>query len=136
MGKITDMDINELKRKLAWAVERGCRIARNEIVHKHLSGPKMPRGVGDDWEATLQPQSGDLRGAIKTKTSESATGIVGEIYVANVEYALIHETGGTKLMPGRGMVKIPRRPYMKPSLIVKADEVVKLIDRSIREAFK
>lgn len=104
---------------------RGGALIREEIVLRHLSGPKMPRGVGDPENATLQPQSGDLRGSIRYEARVESDR-VGLVLYTNVEYARKHEEG-------RG---VPKRPFMKPSLNKKKKEAIDFIRENVMEALR
>ena len=125
----------QFERKIkAWAkntpeaVERGLKagaeLVRAEAVLNHLSGPKMPKGKGSLKNATLQPRTGDLRGSINTKvkTSPKISAQVG----TSIKYARRHEEG----------IKMPKRPFLKPSLEAKRDKAVELILDKIMEAYR
>jgi len=102
---------------------RGLQVVRKEVVVEHLSGPKMPSGVGDTTNATLARQTGDLATSINTKTSVRRNKIRGSI-VTNVPYAKKHELG-------QG---VPKRPFMAPSVEAKREEVTQMIlDGIMRE---
>lgn len=80
-------------------------IVMNEVQRNHLNGPKMPRGVGSATNATLQMQSGRLqRGIAKdiVVTKNEVRARVG----TNVEYAAIHEFGGTIHVASRGQLAV------------------------------
>lgn len=108
------------------ALTVGVRMVRAEVVEKHLSGPKMPRGIGDPKNATLQPDTGHLRASIQTKVSANPGKLIGRIFT-NTEYAPTHE---------RGRGKIPARPFLAPSLEEKRPDVIQKIKEVILEALR
>ena len=128
--------VEELKNKLMrWSVvapkeleitlRRAAELVIKEVKTQHLSGPKMPRGVGADssgfGNATLGVVTGTLRRSINKKVSVTP-GKISATVGTNVKYAPRHEFGQ------EGM---PERPFLRPSLAAKHDEVFKYI----REAF-
>ena len=123
-------DMESVAKNFPEALEKaltvGVRMVRAEAVEKHLSGPKMPRGVGDLTNATLQPQSGHLRLSLQTKVSTSPGKLIGRVFT-NAEYAPTHEFG-------RG--NIPKRPFLVPSLEEKRPGVIKAMKDIIVEALR
>lgn len=79
----------------------------SESMLEHLSGPKMPRGVGSEENATLQPHSGDLRRFMKRKEIKQGNTIVGVKVSSGVDYAAVHEFGYPRK-------NIPKRSYLWP----------------------
>ena len=77
----------------------------SESMLEHLSGPKMPRGVGSEENATLQPHTGYLRRALNRKTINQGNVSVGVKVSNKAEYAAVHEFGGRKT---------PKRSYLWP----------------------
>ena len=120
----------------AWkAVSRAAALVVAEVQRGHLSGKKMPRGVGGTTEATLAVVTNRLRGSIwhsvkrpsQLKQGEQITARIG----TNVKYARIHEYGGViRNAFGRGqhrMAFMPMRPFLRPSLSKEQPRALKLI---------
>lgn len=105
-------------------LKAGAELVRGEAVRNHLSGPKMPKGKGSLKNATLQPRTGDLRGSINTKvkTTPKLSAQIG----TSIKYARRHEEG----------IKMPKRPFLKPSLEAKRQDAVDLILKKIMEAYR
>ena len=115
----------ELKKALL----KGAKIATKEAQSKHLSGPKMPRGVGNPTRATLAVQSGRLRRSINervTVTKDRVTAQVG----TNVKYGRVHEEG----LEVRGH-KMPERPFLRPSVEEKKPRIMEMILDAMMEAY-
>ena len=77
-------------QELKEALTKGAKLATREAQSAHLSGPKMPRGVGDLTRATLAVKTGRLRRSITervTVTKDRVTAQVG----TNVKYGRTHE---------------------------------------------
>lgn len=111
--------MEQFKRKIErWqrdqpeAVEKGMRKGLERMVGtaklKHLSGPKMPRGVGSKTHGTLQPRSGDLRAAMGKKIKRTGTGVHGYL-VNSMVYAAVHEYGYPPM-------RMPQRSFARPSI--------------------
>lgn len=131
------------------ALKTGTEIVRAEAIRNHLSGPKMPRGVGSPNTATLARGTGDLAGSINTKVAVAGTKLQASV-LTNLKYARIHSKGGT-IVPVRARalkfkignqwiaakrVTIPARPFLEPSLDAKRNEVDRIIANRIVEAYK
>lgn len=106
------------------ALTIGTREVRTEAVLKHLSGPKMPKGIGDPKNATLARQSGDLAGSIQTKVKVDPDKVYGKVFT-NMKYAGRHE---------RGTDGMPKRPFLNPSLDAKEESARELVRKAILEA--
>lgn len=124
------------------ALTEGAETVRREVQEKHLSGPRMPRGVGDPTDATLQPISNTLRRSI-TKEVTVKPGEVSAIIGTNVVYAARHEFGYesyTKISRGFGTYlrkgTTPARPFMRPSLAAKREEVFQKLRVRLFESYK
>jgi len=112
-------------KEIKIALKKGTEIVRTEVVQNHLSGPKMPRGVGSRNNATLRRISGDLAGSINTKviaTKKRISGIIG----TNMDYAEKHEKG----------IGVPLRPFLAPSLAKRKKAALKLILKHMMLAYK
>ena len=108
-------------QELKEALTKGAKLATKEAQSAHLSGPKMPRGVGDPTRATLAVKTGRLRRSITervTVTKDRVTAQVG----TNVKYGRIHEYG----LEVRGR-KMPERPFLRPSVEEKKPRIMELI---------
>jgi len=104
-------------QELKEALLKGAKLVTKEAQSVHLSGPKMPRGVGDPIRATLAVRSGRLRRGIAervTVTKDRVTAQVG----TNVKYGRVHE---------KGLGKMPERPFLRPSVEEKKPRVMELI---------
>jgi len=117
-------------QQLKEALLKGAKLVTKEAQSKHLSGPKMPRGVGDLTNATLAVQSGRLRRSINENVEVSKNRVIARVG-SNVIYAKVHEKGLTV----RGH-KMPERPFLRPSLEVKKPRVMEMILDSFMEAYK
>lgn len=133
-------------------------IVRNQAVKKHLSGPKMPVGKGSSTRGTLQPRSGNLRNRMSIGATVSGKKLKATIS-NNMEYAAIHEYGGTINHPGGTpyfisggelvfvrknspraaflpktqphTIKIPERSFARSSLKEKRKEIPEIILNAI-----
>lgn len=145
MAKLT---MEEIQAKITrWAIimpeklKQRLILACIEIVaeaqENHLSGPKMPRGVGSSTTGTLSVRSGRLRKSIHYRVTVSGgisnlrkSKIVAEVGT-NVKYARIHEYGGAITNAfGRGqhrMVFMPERSFLRPSIYKMQPRVVELL---------
>lgn len=131
-GDVEAEGIDQMRaRLLRWAADapkevklvlsQGAELVRREAQEKHLSGPKMPRGVGDPNNATLAVQTGTLRRSISQRIKVALGDVQAEVGTG-VNYGRKHELG---------LGNMPERPFLRPSLERKHSEVFKLI----REAF-
>jgi len=112
-------------KELEMVLRRAAELVITEVKTHHLSGPRMPRGMGYGsyaWQnCTLGVVSGTLRRSINKKVTVTP-GKVSAMVGTNVKYGRRHEFGE------EGM---PERPFLRPSLDKKHDEVFKYI----REGF-
>jgi phage gpG-like protein len=104
-------------KEVETVLKQGAELVRREAQEKHLSGPKMPRGVGDEENATLAVQTGTLRRSISLRVHVAEGKIQAEV--------------GTKVGYGRkhelGLEGMPERPFLAPSLKRKATEIFNMI---------
>jgi len=127
-------ELEALKNKLMrWAVvapeevkkalSRAAEMVNIEVRENHLSGPKMkpPGTTGGFANSTLGTVTKALRGSIHNKVTVRP-GEISAIVGTNVEYAARHEFG---------LEGMPERPFLRPSLAKKHDQVFNYI----REAF-
>lgn len=136
-----------MPKEVEISVKRGADFVIAYIQKEHLSGPKMPRGVGHASKATLAVGKGDrLRKAINKRVSVTARRITALIGV-KLKYGPIHEFGGI-IRPKRfkflhwkdetgehfaKKVKIPARPYLRPSIREKRKDVmVEILEGAMR----
>ena len=110
------------------ALRRGAETVRLETVRKHLSGPKMPKGIGSTKNATLARRSGDLAGSLNTRVVANNKRQSAKISTSLI-YARIHEKGDKS----KGM---PKRPYLEPSLQAKRKEIVDDILKAMIRGYK
>lgn len=108
------------------ALERAGYMVRRVVINEHLSGPKMPRGVGSLREATLQPRTGTLRRSIRVRTRKAGSKV--QVFIGtDVRYALVHEQGGAHH---------PKRPFLAPSVNKKRSAVVDFLMRQMMESYR
>jgi len=131
MAKLT---LNQFQKKVnRWAKENpeaveealaaGAEMVRGEAVEKHLSGPTS--GGGGFHGESLRVRSGTLRNSVTSRVKGGAT--PSAKVATNVVYAAAHEYGTPKM---------PRRPFLRPSLEEKRKDVMELILRKIMETFR
>ena len=116
--------------QLKKALLKGAKVVTKEVQSKHLSGPKMPRGVGDPTRATLAVQSGRLRRSQTERVTVSKDRVIAQVGT-NVPYGRAHEKGLTVM--GK---KMPERPFLRPSVEEKKPRVMELILDGFMEAYK
>lgn len=130
-------------------LSRGADIVIAEAQKTHLSGPKMPRGVGSARGGTLAARTGRLRRSITKRINVSRLRIIA-LVGSNLKYARIHEKGG-EIKPvrarmlvwrdGEGLhfakkVRIPARRFLRPSIDVKRTAVMKEILNAVMMGYK
>ena len=102
---------------------RDSAIILESQVKDNLSGPSHTRfpGNGNPFPGVL---TGRLRSSVNfVTTDEGLTAMIGP----NVVYARIHEFGGGK---------IPERPYMKPAMDAKHDQIRRILFKAVTEPLK
>jgi len=99
------------------ALLKGAKLVTKEAQSTHLSGPKMPRGLGDPTRATLAVQTGRLRRSINERVTVSKDRVIAQVGT-NVLYGRKHE---------EGLEKMPERPFLRPSVEEKKPRVMELI---------
>lgn len=97
---------------------------------KHLSGPKMPRGMGSRDHATLQPRTGALRNYMAKRSQSRADRIHGWL-INNLKYAAVHEYG-RETRPG---VKMPERSFARATVDQKKDDLRENIKKAVLRAY-
>lgn len=113
-------------------MEKAMGIAGEEVVtetvSKHLNGPKMAKGIGNDRHATLQPRSGDLKKSIIQKVYRTSSGIVALVgnFLNPLRYAKYHEYGSSIH---------PKRPFLKPSLHAKRRKIVSILKEAMMRSY-
>ena len=131
------MKINKWRRKkmmpaVAQALRKAVEVIRRTVLIRHLSGPRMPRGVGSDMNATLARVTGDLAGSVKTDVKMERNDIRAFVMAgggAARAYARAHEYGA----PSRNL---PRRPYIGPAVEVKRRNTLKLIMKALGRSYR
>lgn len=135
------------------AIERGLNKAATEIIGtartQHLSGPKMAWGkTGGFLRSTLAAPTGTLKGSLAKRVSVTAGKIIAQVG-SNLKYARIHEYGGTIMAKGSGRlhfvvngihytpksVKIPERPYLRPSVDSQRKRTLQIISEEYIGAY-
>lgn len=101
-------------------------LVSGEVQLKHLSGPKMPRGVGNETTATLAVRTGRLRRSITQRVRVESSGKFSAMVGTNVGYARKHELG---------LEGLPHRPFLRPSLEKKRPEVFKFIEEAMMKSY-
>jgi len=142
--KIDAKQVDILRKKLErWAkvapeqvkltLRKGARLVENEAKFVHLRGPKMPRGIGDPVNATLERRSGRLYGSIATRVMALSNGKFSAQVGTNVRspktgraYGRDHELG---------LNGMPERPFLRPSLEKKRPEVFDLIAKEFMKSY-
>ena len=135
--KIDAKQVDILRKKLErWAkvapeevkktLRRGAEMVRSEAKQFHLSGPKMPRGVGDPTNATLAVRTGRLRSSIALRVTAMANGQFSAQVGTNVGYGRKHEMG---------LEGLPERPFLRPSLEKKRPAVFDLIAKEFMKSY-
>lgn len=97
-------------------LQQAGELVRREAQASHLSGPKMPRGVGDSTGGTLAVQTGTLRRSITIRVSVSPGDITAEVGTS-IPYGRVHELG----------LKMPERPFLRPSLNKEHGQIFNMI---------
>jgi len=113
-------------KELKTAIQRGAELIRREAQERHLSGPKMPRGVGDEMNATLSAPTGTLRRSISIRVKVAAGEIEG-LVGTTVGYGRKHELG---------LGGMPERPFLRSSLFAKRMDALKEIKHSFLNSYK
>lgn len=103
-------------------------VVNTEVQTKHLSGPKMAKGVGSDKHATLQPRSGDLRSSISVRVYRTTKGIKTFIgtFLKPLKYAKWHE---------KGSEIHPKRPFLSSSLSAKRKKIVDIYQKAMKRSY-
>lgn len=125
--------VRVMPREVERGMLRAANIARTEAVTAHLSGPKMPVGVGSPTRATLARRSGDLAGSIFAEARRDGGRITGVVGSRGVVYAAIHEFGGVIRAANGAAIVMPERSYLRSSIASKAREIVDAISDSVME---
>lgn len=102
-------------------------------IHKsllELQGAIVRKLSGQVLNVRTNRLRGSWASSEALNVSQRGETIIGTIG-SNVVYAAIHEFGG---MAGRGRkVKIPARPYARPSLEEKQNRIIDLVNNEIRK---
>jgi len=111
------------------ALLKGAKLVTKEAQSAHLSGPKMPRGLGNPTRATLAAPSGRLRRSINERVQVSKDRVIARVGT-NVIYGKVHEKG----LEVRGH-KMPERPFLRPSIEEKKQRIMEIIIDGFMEAY-
>jgi len=106
-------------------LEKGAKLVTREVQAAHLSGPRMSRGVGHPTRATLAAVTGTLRRSVTEDVKVSKDSVVARIGT-DVFYGRIHE---------EGLGKMPKRPFLRPSVMEKKPRVLELVLEGMMEAY-
>lgn len=170
------MTLSELQAKIArWqkdgpqslkrTLTEAALMVTNEAQLRHLSGPRMPRGVGSATTATLAAPHNRLRGSIHKDIVVTPNEVRARVGT-NVEYAAIHEFGGTIHVASRGQlalkgkfakvgkvmgkrnkkiatltflgehdITMPERAFLRPSLAKQHPRIFEMIERGWMESY-
>ena len=96
------LKLAEVNSNLSQALMKGGLMVERSAV-ENVSGPRPDK---------LDRVTGTLAASINTEERTSSSVAVG----TNVEYARIHEFGGTIAHVGGGTTHMPARPYLRPAL--------------------
>lgn len=120
--------MKEFPDDMVVANRQAAEMVRTEVLTKHLTGKKMPRGIGSASHATLGIKSGNLRASISTWAFRTSGGI--KAYIGNMtwplKYAGFHEEGKG------GM---PARPFLKPSLKAKQKAIKEHLQKALKRSY-
>lgn len=97
----------------------------------HLSGPKMARGMGHPTLATLAAPTGRLRGSVTIDPPHMSHGSILTGIGSNVPYGRVHELGLVVLG-----VKMPERPWARPSIEARRKFIVKALLKAYMRAHR
>ncbi len=113
------------------ALRRGGEIVRREALLKHLSGPKMPKGVGSETSATLARPSGHLAGSIRAYVQKHGGKLHGLVSGggSGIKYAAVHEYGYKR----RG---IPERSFLRSSLNAKRKQIMRVLLDGMMDSYR
>lgn len=120
-----------MPEKLKERLTRACVEILPEVQEGHLSGPKMPRGVGSATRGTLAVRTGRLRKSIHYQVSVNPEEVRARIGT-NVVYGRIHEYGGT-VSRGGTRFEMPERSYLRPSVYKMQPRIVELLMKGALE---
>lgn len=137
LAKVDAKDIDKLAKRLErWVkvapeevkkvLTLGARKVQTEAKTRHLSGPKMPRGLGDPDNATLAVRTGRLRSSIAIRVMALQSGKFSAQVGTNVKYGRKHEMG---------LEGLPERPFLRPSLEKKRPEIFKMIEEAFLKSY-
>lgn len=104
------------------------REVHNEVITKHLSGPRMDEGVGSKTKATLGVKTGDLRSSIAWRVKRAGGRITGEVgnWKNPLFYAPLHEYG---------LGKMPERSFLRSSLNAKRKSIREMFLKAIKRSY-
>jgi HK97 gp10 family phage protein len=119
---------NEVKKVLGL----GAEMVREEAQRHHLSGPRMPRGVGDMMNATLAKVSHRLHDSINYRVTALENGKFSAVVGTNVRSADGRAYGRDHELGLNGM---PARPFLRPSLEKKRPAVFKMIEEAFIKSY-
>lgn len=108
---------------VAEALTAGAEVVRGEAQVAHFGGSTS--AGGGFYGEQLRNRSGTLRKSItsRVKSGANPSAKVG----TNVVYAAVHEFGHRR---------IPQRPYLRPALEEKREEILDLMLRKLMEAYR
>lgn len=139
-------------KELEKTLRIGAEMVRKEAQLHHLSGPKMPRGVGGGWNwavgkgfgasqsvtgnATLGVVTGLLRRSIAMRVSVKP-GAIEAMVGTSVWYGRLHEFGNKTWSIGKGFGSghMPARPWLRPSLQHEHKAIFEMIDKAWFNAY-
>ena len=117
-------------KELKKAITMGATEIIGHTQKKRLSGPDTKSG--GYYGSGLRAPTGTLRRSITKTVDISSDRVLAQIGT-NIKYAAIHEYGG---MTGRNRsVKMPERPYLRPSVEEKRPRVLELIGDAFLGAY-
>jgi hypothetical protein len=110
------------------ALGAGAAMVHGEAIDKHLSGPRMGKGIGSNTNATLQPRTGNLKNSISFRVLKKGTQLTGQVgnWKNPLVYARVHE---------EGLGHAPKRPFLKSSLRAKKKQIVDFILKAMMRSY-
>jgi len=130
------------QRKMPLELERALGVAAAEVIgytqKKRLSGPKMPRGESGGFFgsrlAVGQHYGGHLRDSLTKRVKVTGQKVTAKIGT-NVGYGAVHEFGKS-VKRGSKMIKMPLRPWLRPSVQEERPRILKQILAAMMRSYR
>jgi len=122
------------------ALEKGTALVAREAKQKHLSGPRMPVGIGSESKPTINSR-GALRSGITTKVKLDSKKNVQASIISKHPLSRIHHDGALLTareqfvftLPGRQdevitrQVRMPARPFLRAPVQKNRPKILQMI---------